>query len=256
MSLSKIYRPAKNPPNPLFDRQDDAQKAKGAYREAGGTLLVNNEGKVTSSSLASWVRAGLPGPRADTQRSSSPTNVDGVTRHNLLGLTIDRSNFHTFLGLPAMPANLEAARIACQIEQTRLNGMSRTDPDLPAKQKALDRAWAAAQKSLKPTAAGGGLVFMSGFGQYWQKLKRSFMGYVREMAEMHYAIIGSNASATNAELKLAYDARKAEIKKEHDDAIQAMRGKLFVKTGANQEHRQKMKELERSWNWIRKRHGI
>ena len=146
MSLSKIYRPAKNPPNTVFDRGDDAQKAKGAYREAGGTLLVNNEGKVTSSSLASWLRAGLPGPRADAQMASSPTNLDGVTRHNLIGLAIDRSNFHTFLGLPAMPANLEAAKAARQIEQTRLNGMSRTDLDLTAKQKALDRAWAAAQK--------------------------------------------------------------------------------------------------------------
>ena len=111
--------------------------------------------------------------------ASSPTNLDGVTRHNLIGLAIDRSNFHTFLGLPAMPANLEAAKAARQIEQTRLNGMSRTDLDLTAKQKALDRAWAAAQRNLKPTAAGGGLVFMSGFGQYWQKLKRSFMGYAR-----------------------------------------------------------------------------
>jgi len=250
MSIIKGFRPSRTPPNPVFDRYDDATKAKSGYREAGGTLLVNKNNTITPLSFVSWLRAGLPGPRSDVQAAQAPKTIDGVNRYNVINLVIDRSNFYGFLRLSAMPADLDAARVACQGEQARLNAIAKSDPDLPAKQKALDRAWKVAQTNLRQASAGGGLVPISSARQYWQKLLTSFRGYVQELSDIHYTTIGSNVNATNADLEQAYQARKAEILKELANGLKTK------ESGAQRRYRQSMDELSRSWRWIKRRHRI
>jgi hypothetical protein len=236
--IKMAYRAKQNAPNPIFDRYDDYKKAQGLYKGAGGKALVTEKerfnfetgkmektGIYTTSVLtfAAWVKAGMPAPTME--KTQFPTNLDQVTRINGINLTIDRSNFYTFLGLSRVPPDRETAQRAAATQQRMLNMQNPNDPNLDAKKKALGQAAEAAEHYLKPAAAGGGLVAMSTATQYWQKIRRSggplarpwtgpFLppgGMRKEATEVHFAVLGASESDSNERLLQAYHEKAADL---------------------------------------------
>ena len=176
--IKRAYRAKQSPQNPIFDRYDDYKKAQSLYSGAGGKSLVSEKmalnkqtGKMekiyTTSVLtfAAWVKAGMPGP-ATERGNQFPSNLDQVNRYNGKNLSIDRSNFYTFLGLSKVPPDRETAQRAAASQQRMLNMTNPNDPNLDAKKNALKLAQQVAEQNLKPAAAGGGLIAMSTAKQY------------------------------------------------------------------------------------------
>jgi hypothetical protein len=293
VTINKGYKPTQNTLNPVAISHGNAQSAKGSYAGAGGSLLVDPNGNITPKSFAAWVKAGMPGPREEAQRAEAPMNLNGVTCHNIPTLVIDRNNFYTFLGFPSVPPDLETAQRAAAAQLRALNARSLSDPNLAAQKQALRRAQGIAEKNLRPAAEGGGLITVSRLTQYLEELRGSLRGYVQEMSEMHYHAIGSNVNATKAGLEHAYRAKLAEINKrpaagsfkDYGDGIrlEIRNLKAAIAAEPNRDKRNTMKlnlqhlvgtdsypcysgerrkvdqdrtDLNRSWQWIKKRHGI